>query len=55
MKINCLNSSFRPLQIRSSIFWDVMQRTFLAIYQRFRTAYVSHLQGSSSPVKYLLA
>ena len=32
----------------SSLFWDVMRRRLVVIYERFGTTYRSHLQGSSS-------
>jgi len=35
------------LTLRSSVFWDVMQRMLLVSYRRFGTTYRSHLQGSS--------
>jgi len=37
------------VQMRSLLFWIVMQHMSAVVYQRFRTAYQSHLQGSSSP------
>jgi hypothetical protein len=36
--------------MRSTLFWNVTQRRFVVSYRRFRTTYLSHLQGSSSPV-----
>jgi len=35
------------LTLRSSVFWDGMQRVLLVSYRRFGTTYWSHLQGSS--------
>jgi len=36
------------LSLRSSFFWDVMQRRLVVNYRSFGTTYRSHLQGSSS-------
>ena len=35
------------LYLKSSLFGDVTQRTFVVSYRRFGTTYRSHLQGSS--------
>jgi len=37
------------VQMRSLLFWVVRQRMSAVVYQCCRTAYQSHLQGSSSP------
>jgi len=36
------------MNLISLLFWDVMQRMLLVIYQRLVTTYQSHLKGSSS-------
>jgi len=38
--------------MRSSLFWDVMQRTLIVSYQCAGTTNQSHCQGSSSPAKH---
>jgi hypothetical protein len=35
--------------MRSALFWGITQSRVVILYQRFRTTYRSHLQGSRSP------
>jgi hypothetical protein len=36
--------------MRSALFWDITQRRVVIVYRRFGTIYLSHLQGSRSPI-----
>jgi hypothetical protein len=40
--------------MRSSLFWDVTQRTLVVSYRRFGTIYRSYIQGSSRRTAWLL-
>jgi len=35
--------------MRSALFWVIAQRIVVISYRRFRTTYLSHLQGSRNP------